>query len=1747
MELVNQRLSKPFRFTFIILFFLFIATSLHAQTATAPSTGDGTSSNPYPISTLDNLYWLSQNSSYWSKYFIQTADIDASETATWDSGSGFSPIGNSTINFTGHYNGREHTIDGLHINRTSTNYVGLFGYISSAGTVDSIAVSNSIINGQNYVGALAGINQGTVKFCSAPEDSVCGSQLVGGLISWNESGTISLCYSSGTVTGTSSNIAYGGLIGWNHEGTITNCYSTSTVTASSGSRVGGLVGFLYSGTATNCYTTGSVTGSSSVGALIGMGGGTATNCFYNSDVFTGTTSYGTSKTTAQMTTESTYTNAGWDFDGETTNGSNNYWTRNDSYNDGYPYLVNQPSLLLIKTQPITNYTGTAATANGTIANLGSSAVTAHGFCWSSTDSIPTIASSKVNLGTTSQTGSFTASLTSLTAGTVYYIRAYATNSSRTFYGEVVSNVPAVTTLSTDTITVTTAVFHGTITSSAGGSITAHGFCWSSTNTSPTITSDSSVDLGFTSNTGSFRAAISNLSGATTYYVRAYAENSTGISYGESISFFTQFVGSGTSSDPYQIPTLRSLKILSENSGYWNKYFIQTADIDADTTKYWNSGSGFSPIGNSSTKFTGSYNGEGHIISGLTIDRSGSDYVALFGYIQQATIDSLGIKNATIKGYRYVGSLVGYNFYYSTVNNCYSTGSVSGTWQVGGLIGNNNEVTVSNCYARNSVSGNDFTGGLVGWSSSSTITNCYSTGTITCTSYSCSSSHGFLGYNDASTVTNCFYDATTSGSSDSDATGKTTALMKTESTFTDAGWDFIGETTNGTNDYWGINSVDNDGYPCFAGQLTSPTVNTQPITDYTGTTTTANGTIAGLGISEITAHGFCWSSTNTTPTIADSKVDLGTISQTGSFSSSVTGLTTGTVYYIRAYATNFSGTSYGRVVTNVPTVTTLSADSITGTTAVFHGTITASAGGSITAHGFCWSSTNLVPTIVDSYVDLGTAFDTGSFRAAISNLSGVTTYYVRGYVENSTGISYGDSISFFTLAGSGTSSDPYQIATLADLKWLSGKSAYWNKYFVQTVDIDASEIKSWDSGKGFSPIGNSSTIFTGCYNGKGHVINGLYINRASENIGFFGYAEQGSIDSLGLTNCTMSGNYDVGGLVGVCGSTISNCYCTGTISGSSIVGGLIGYGTSYISECYSVCSVSGEYSGGFIGVLDGSTISNCYSTGSVSGTAGFIGGGSSCQINNCYSTGAASDYGFGMDFGNLSVNNCFYNSETSGVSDSYATGLTTTAMKKQASFNSWDFTNTWGIRADSTYPALRGVNNAPFAFADTINISALSINIAALLNNDYDYETLQANLVANIRSITGGTLSSEYISFQNTASYGDKISVTYRIGEIFSNTGDTLWGNTATSYIIYNTPPEITSVRDTTTAEDTPVTLAIGMVSATDADGDNLSLVVYGGSNYSFSGTTVTPDENFNGILYVPVAVTDGIDTSNIDTVNITVTAVNDAPVAADSSVTTTQGTAIAVVLNATDIDGTIESIVIDSYPANGNVEISGTTLTYTPDDNFVGDDTLIWYALDNSGANSNTATLIIKVVPAILSNLVVSDTTVTAGNESCFDATNEIAVSTVTVDNNASASFIAGSSINFLPGFHAVAGSYVHAWITEDGSFCEVVTAVSSVVCQPEIKSAEVDEQGEIPGIGEEVTMKVYPNPNNGQFKVAISGATEELSEIGVYNLLGEKVYSGKINNGEVNGISLGNVSQGLYVIKVVSWEKKFVYKIIIQ
>ncbi|MCF8297269.1 MAG: DUF1566 domain-containing protein [Saprospiraceae bacterium] len=213
----------------------------------------------------------------------------------------------------------------------------------------------------------------------------------------------------------------------------------------------------------------------------------------------------------------------------------------------------------------------------------------------------------------------------------------------------------------------------------------------------------------------------------------------------------------------------------------------------------------------------------------------------------------------------------------------------------------------------------------------------------------------------------------------------------------------------------------------------PTVTTDSATSITTVTATSGGNVTSDGGATVNAKGVCWSTT-TNPVATGNHTTDGT--GIGTFTSSITGLTASTTYYVRAYATNSVGTAYGNELTfttatpvTLPVVTTTAISSIMSTSANSGGNVTSDGGATVTAKGVCWSTTTN-PVATGSHTTNGSG--TGTFTSSITGLSASTGYYVRAYATNSVGTAYGNQ-NFFTTASSTLAiGDNYQGGIVAYL-------------------------------------------------------------------------------------------------------------------------------------------------------------------------------------------------------------------------------------------------------------------------------------------------------------------------------------------------------------------------------------------------------------------------------------------------------------------------------------------------------------------------------------------------------------------------------------------------------------------------------------------------------------------------------------------------------------------------------------------
>ena len=223
-------------------------------------------------------------------------------------------------------------------------------------------------------------------------------------------------------------------------------------------------------------------------------------------------------------------------------------------------------------------------------------------------------------------------------------------------------------------------------------------------------------------------------------------------------------GSGTEEDPWHVRTLQQLQTIGDEK-HLDKHFLLVNDIDASEAAGWNQGKGFEPIGwrnshSDRNPFTGSFDGNGFIISNLTIDRQDEDGVGLFGYVEDSTIKNVILEDISVKGANYVGGLMGRtrrgNIYKSD-----AVGMVSGDSFVGGLVGLLDQGILQKSFSHSEITGNElFAGGLVGANFYGTVHSSFSTGTVSGTQ----SAGGLIGYSDGGMVYGSWSSANVTGES-----------------------------------------------------------------------------------------------------------------------------------------------------------------------------------------------------------------------------------------------------------------------------------------------------------------------------------------------------------------------------------------------------------------------------------------------------------------------------------------------------------------------------------------------------------------------------------------------------------------------------------------------------------------------------------------------------------------------------------------------------------------------------------------------------------------------------------------------------------------------------------------------------------------------------------------------------------------------------------------------------------------------
>ncbi|MBK7629083.1 MAG: DUF1566 domain-containing protein [Bacteroidales bacterium] len=767
-----------------------------------------------------------------------------------------------------------------------------------------------------------------------------------------------------------------------------------------------------------------------------------------------------------------------------------------AYGNELTFTTTSPTLLLptLTTTTISAITQTTAVSGGNITSDGGATVTARGVCWSSFPN-PTIALTTIS-SDGNGSGSFTSSITGLTPATLYYVRAYATNSAGTAYGGEVTfttssgatTIPSLNTETVTSITQTSAKSGGNIISNGGGTITSSGVCWS-TSAFPTIAlSTKTVDVPAA---GLIMSSLTGLTPNTLYYVRAYATNSIGTGYGNQISFATLSSGSSTVTDidgyVYNTVVIGTQTWMKENlrtTRFRNGATIANltdgaAWIVTDSSAYcWYNNdivnkNPFGALYNFSTVVDGRY----LCPSGWHVPTD-AEWTILTDYLGGENLAGGKLKEAGtthwVSPNTGADNSTGFTGLPAGVRTDYGAFIESGTF---GSFWSVNENSPSSTAA---------------WRRFFTSTESgfirQTEGKIDGMSVRCLQGEGPV-YALVKSVTTTVLSSTSGlsggiiisdGGSSIIARGvcwstsqKPVVALPTV-TSDGAGTGTFSSTITGlspsTKYYvraYATNSLGTSYGPEMSFTTNPagpslPTITTNAVSEILDRSAKSGGNLVSDGGDPIVATGVCWS-INPNPTIINNK----TTGILGVFTSLLTGLVQGTTYYVRAYATNSVGTGYGNEVSfktlDIASIVTSGLSAVTQTSATCGGNVINDGGAPVTGRGLCWNTTPN-PTIMNSKTSDGTG--SGIFVSSLTGLTSGTTYYVRSYATNFVGTAYGNEISFTTLPLVGSTvtdidGNVYNTITIGTQTWLK-ENLKTTKFRDGTAIAYGSDPATWNA-------------------------------------------------------------------------------------------------------------------------------------------------------------------------------------------------------------------------------------------------------------------------------------------------------------------------------------------------------------------------------------------------------------------------------------------------------------------------------------------------------------------------------------------------------------------------------------------------------------------------------------------------------------------------------------------------------------
>ena len=1283
--------------------------------------GSGSQDDPYLIGSAEDFAAITWQNS--SGYFKLTDNITVTKPCD--------------ATFKGTFDGDGHTVT-LTLNVTSGN-AGLFGETGGGAVIKNLTVDADVTStaGSNYaataglVGKVSGST--TVENCgvtgTASNTSTSSSPVyVGGLIGYLTGNcTVTNSYSQATVSNTNSasSSSTGGFLGKTsnyYTLTVKNCYSSGDVTANKG-YAGGFTGYVYCSngyrhTYENCYAAGTVKASEGKG--FGFAYSYATtgysfkNCYYNNTA----NSEGCNQKDTTITGKS-------DIDLKKLAGELGEAYQKDaaSINGGYPILTwqyNNPDAT-----PTVTVTVTPADAK---------------FVWDGevqtggAEGVYTLTKQKQGAHTytvSHEAGDYAAQTGTITVKSSDMTKTFtlALNRHKLTFTGLPADAKLIVKSGTDTLeaesdgsyAVTNGTYSYTVTkfgyADAEGTVTVNRADAVQPITmtrapSATVRFDYAEDAAPTIKVAYIESKWTKVPMSAeadgsyllpvdykyewTFDSAKYISQSgeidlSGVEAGSEksieIPMSPKPAGSGTKDDPYLIADASQLRWFAAQVNDNSKSTIcaqLTANIDL-ASKEW------TPIGKSTSyAYKGTFDGNDHEIKNLYVTGTTSNHYGLFGVLGAGgTIRNLTVSGrVTITGSGSssygIGGIVGQLGGAGTIENCTNRAAVSGNFNTAGIVGRvgSSGGTIRACANLGDISGSNSVGGIVGYAYYGvTASHCYNRGAVTA---SVSKAGGIVGFMDDSGAkfSNCYTTgAVTAKSEYNPVVGKKSSgslsrcyyldTLGTDSNATAKTADELKALASTLGEPFMTDPADvNDGYPIFAWQV--PTYAVTFRTGAAGASVTVNG-VSGQAD-------------------ADGKYTVKLPDGTYEYTVSAFG------YQAAAGQVTVNGKAQSVNVTLTAVARWTVRFNVTPTEAKAAVTVTWDGDGRIVAAQS--DGSYLLPEGAYTYTVKAKGYAKAGGELNVTKDETISVTLTPSAAWDGAGQEQPD--------GSGTQDAPYQIGSGAELAWLANAvnnaSSGTKFYVVLTDDIDLGN-QPW------TPIGKDSHEFSGVFDGKGHVVEGLKVSNVAD-AGLFGVAKGAAIKNL-VVRGSVTGTGNAAGILAKAKNeacTIENCGNEAAVtvakSGGGYAGGILGNAVAaiYVERCYNSGTVTStgnnSYSraGGIVGYISGSNgeakVNTCYNTGNITSDSYAAGvfagyGGPSLTVSSCYNTGKISgksqtNTGAFTTSDSDAASNSFYleGSIPAGAKTNGATTMSDAAMRTELPDK---------LGADN-WKTVRGVNN-----------------------------------------------------------------------------------------------------------------------------------------------------------------------------------------------------------------------------------------------------------------------------------------------------------------------------------------------------------------------------------------------------------------------------------------------------------------------